>query len=211
MALVGIFVADAEVVAHRVVAAVLDDRRPRQLDSTGENRRQFGRPLRRGRRSRLRGRSGHIVRCFHVASDSAAQLRRTGHTGRLRTTTASMGENRCMSGRRRDHPDAAAPGRRGRTRPDGRASRHGQLPGRRARSPPVATPAADAQLQSVPAAAESRAGHRASQRAAARRLRQWRAGHRHPCRRPAQPRDGFADVLDWCSGPLPPTAPTNPG
>src|ERR1700733_2394047 len=39
-----------------------------------------------------------------------------GHTGRLRTTTATMGENRRMSGRRREHP-GSAPGRRGRTRP----------------------------------------------------------------------------------------------
>ena len=61
----GIFVADAEVVTYRVVAAVLDDRRPRQLDCTSQDRRQFGRPLRRGRRSRLRGRSGRVVRCFH--------------------------------------------------------------------------------------------------------------------------------------------------
>src|SRR6185437_10708700 len=43
-----------------------------------------------------------------------------GHTGRLRTTTAGMGENQYMAGRRGDHPDArrpSAPGRRGRAAP----------------------------------------------------------------------------------------------
>src|SRR5690349_22913431 len=43
-----------------------------------------------------------------------------GHTGRLRTTRAGMGENQYMAGRRGEHPDArrpSAPGRRGRAAP----------------------------------------------------------------------------------------------
>ena len=68
-----IFVSDAEVVTHRVGTAELDDRRPRRLDGVGEHGRQLRRPLFGGRRRRLPSGPGHVVRCFHTASNSAAE------------------------------------------------------------------------------------------------------------------------------------------
>ena len=62
-----IFVSDAEVVAHRVGTAELDDRRPRRLHGVGEQGRQLRRPLFGGRRRRLPSGPGHVVRCFHRA------------------------------------------------------------------------------------------------------------------------------------------------
>ena len=125
---------------------------------------------------------------------------------------AAMGQNRMVSGRRRDHPGRDSPaGPPVRTGAGGRASRHGQLPGRRARTagaPP------DRRCRAPTGICRRSIASRAPepQRAASPRgPGSGRTDHRHPRRGDAQPRNGFQDVLDWCSGPPPPTAPTSPG
>ncbi len=183
----------------------------RQLVSTSQDRRQFGRPLRRGRRSRPARSIRSRRPLFPCASDSAAQWRRTATpVACARPQPPWVRIDVCLDGAastrvRLSRPASAS------DRPDGRASRHGQLPGQRARSPPAATPAADAELQSVPAAAESRAGHPSlvmSRLAPAPAVVSGSPSRVPP---PSAAARWVRGCTRWCIGPRPPTAPTNPG
>ena len=168
-----------------------------------------------GRRSRLRGRSGHVVRCFHGPPILPHSCDAWPHRSPAHAPQPAWGRiDVCLDGavitrmRAESRPPAAWP-----QRPGGRASRHGQLPGRRPGLPRGRRRSrrrCPAPIGTCRRWTASRAPSRRRE-PPPRRSGSRRAGHRHPCRRAAQPRDGFADVLAWCTGPPPPTAPTSPG
>ena len=196
--------ADAEVLTDRVVAAELDDRRAGLLDGTRQHRGEIASERLGARRQPLRLFGGFRSRCPSppILPDTP---RGQPHRSPARPPSPAWGRIDVVTGPRRDHRDPAAHGPLLPAAPACRRTpRHGQLPQRRDADRRPARHRTDAERQPVAAAAgratRRRDGSRARPTRPGRGRRRRRAGHRHPGRRAAQPRDGLEDVRPGAPG-----------